>query len=134
MTQVYSGKHGAFLSNHKNHRIMQNNEDFMTDENITKKNKMKRQIFSGEFQSYDIKGNTKRIYIKDIRNTEGELIKDFFWFNEEQVGTLLDNLEEGNLVSFSAEIVYNLTYNNGIKLTCPEDIKVYPAKGAEGDV
>ncbi len=80
-----------------------------------------RENFTAEFDRYDSERMYKRIYFKNVKNVEGEFVKEHFWISwrKGKQHNLVNNMAEGEIVPFSAELQKVTTYQDGYKLVRP---------------
>jgi len=97
----------------------------MIKNNLTEKNRLASKTFQAEFDKYEILKNKNTLWLKDIRNESGELVKDWLWVNLKTDGEPNNSLTTGDLVQFTADYVYNATYHNKFKIINIKGLEKY---------
>ena len=80
-----------------------------------------REIYTAEYVGIDVSHAAKRMSFVNVKNKEGELVKDSFWIKVKKVKATgwYDKIKKGEIITFSAERDDISTYHDGFKLHSP---------------
>ena len=81
---------------------------------------LKRNNFTAVFDRYETdKLYEAKLYLKDVKNEQGVIVKSRYWLKARDAQDILDKLMPGEEISFSAVLEVTPDYADGFKLLDP---------------